>query len=391
MSLRRRSAADHQGGSGGKVCSTPAGQSCVIITSAGPASMTAAAWARVISSSGHQSVPGVRSARSRLTAPPRASQSRSPQRHRWPRGRCQIRSVTCSRPCAPGRSAPSWLKSSWLPSTNHNSAAASASADPIRARYSCPPGPGQMPKSPRCTMTRGPVSGSSRAIFSMARVAHAVFPCQSPATPMRSGAFVTVTQIAGVAHRSVIPVSVAELHRSRPLFAAEGMRLVITDLKGDVLPVAEDIARRYPSSGAIGVVTEVSDPAACDALISAAVGRHCGVDVLTDATAIPQQKGPTAELIPEEWDRVMAVNAKGAFLLCRSVIPVLPKPGGAIVFTGSFTGEIGVAERAAYSASKGALRLFTQSLALELARDGIRVNGVAPAFVESAMGRQTLE
>ena len=87
----------------------------------------------------------------------------------------------------------------------------------------------------------------------------------------------------------------------------------------------------------------------------------------------------------------MAVNAKGAFLLCRSVIPVLPKPGGVIVFTGSFTGEIRVAERAACSASKGALRLFTQSLALELARDGIRVNGVAPAFVESAMGRQTLE
>jgi NAD(P)-dependent dehydrogenase (short-subunit alcohol dehydrogenase family) len=82
---------------------------------------------------------------------------------------------------------------------------------------------------------------------------------------MRSGAFVTVTQIAGVAHRSVIPVSVAELHRSRPLHTG------------------------VPSTG----------------------------------------------------------------------------PG----------------------ASKGALRLFTQSLALELARDGIRVNGVAPAFVESAMGR----
>ena len=115
------------------------------------------------------------------------------------------------------------------------------------------------------------------------------------------------------------------------------------------------------------------------------------MDVLAHATAIPQRKAPAAELAPEEWDRVMAVNAKGAFLLCRSVIPVLPKPGGVIVFTGSFTGEVGQAQRAAYSASKGALRLFTQSLALELAHDGIRVNGVAPAFVESAMGRQGLE
>lgn len=88
---------------------------------------------------------------------------------------------------------------------------------------------------------------------------------------------------------------------------------------------------------------------------------------------------------------MMAVNAKGAFLLCRNAIPALSKPGGAIIFTGSFTGEIGQAERVAYSASKGALRLFTQSLALELARDGIRVNGVAPALVESAMGQQVLE
>ncbi len=174
-------------------------------------------------------------------------------------------------------------------------------------------------------------------------------------------------------------------------FADEGMRLALTDLTDDVFPLADDIARRYPSSQAFGAVTDVSDPAACDALICAAASRHGGVDVLAHATAIPQRKAPAAELAPEEWDRVMAVNAKGAFLLCRSLIPVLPKPGGAIVFTGSFTGQIGQAERAAYSASKGALRLFTQSLALELARDGIRVNGVAPAFVESAMGRQGLE
>jgi NAD(P)-dependent dehydrogenase (short-subunit alcohol dehydrogenase family) len=87
----------------------------------------------------------------------------------------------------------------------------------------------------------------------------------------------------------------------------------------------------------------------------------------------------------------MAINAKGAFLLCRSAIPHLPRPGGAIVFTGSYTGLIGQLDCAAYCASKGALRLFTQSLALELAGDGIRVNGVAPAFVESELGRRGLE
>ncbi len=176
------------------------------------------------------------------------------------------------------------------------------------------------------------------------------------------------------------------------LFAESGMRLVLTDLSDDVGPVARDVARRYPDSGAVGVVTDVTDPESCDALMATAAARHHGgVDVLVHATAIPQRKVATVHLDPEEWDRVMAVNAKGAFLLCRSAIPLLPKPGGAIVFTGSFTGQAGQAERAAYSASKGALRLFTHSLALELAADGIRVNGVAPAFVESAMGRQSLE
>lgn len=101
--------------------------------------------------------------------------------------------------------------------------------------------------------------------------------------------------------------------------------------------------------------------------------------------------GPTVEVDPDEWDRIMAVNAKGAFLLCRSAIPYLLKTKGNIVFTGSYTGEQGQVERAAYSASKGALRLFTQSLALELAPQGIRVNGVAPAYVESALVRLGLE
>ena len=175
------------------------------------------------------------------------------------------------------------------------------------------------------------------------------------------------------------------------LFAAEGARLVLTEVDDSVFPIAKDVAARFPDSAAIGLVTDVTDPAAVDALVATAVERHGGLDVLAHATAIPQQKKPTTQLSPEEWDRVMAVNAKGPFLLCRSAIPVLRKPGGAIVFTGSFTGQIGQAERASYSASKGALRLFTQSLALELADRGIRVNGVAPAFVESAMGRQSLE
>jgi NAD(P)-dependent dehydrogenase (short-subunit alcohol dehydrogenase family) len=78
------------------------------------------------------------------------------------------------------------------------------------------------------------------------------------------------------------------------LFAEQGMRLVLSDLGGDVRPIADDIARTYPESGAAAVVTDITDPQACDALIATAMARHGGVDVLAHATAIPQRKAPVS-------------------------------------------------------------------------------------------------
>lgn len=173
-------------------------------------------------------------------------------------------------------------------------------------------------------------------------------------------------------------------------FAEEGARLVLSDVTDAVIPVAVALALRHPASKAVGVVTDVTQPAACDALVAAARSRFGGLDVLIVAGAVLQKKGPLADLAPEEWDRVMAVNAKGPFLLCRSAIPVLPRPGGRIVLLASFAGEVGQPEFGAYSASKAAVRLMAQSLALELAEHGLNVNAVAPAYVQSAMGDQAI-
>ena len=174
------------------------------------------------------------------------------------------------------------------------------------------------------------------------------------------------------------------------LFAEAGARLVLSEMDDAAAPVAALIAATYPDSGAVAVVTDVTDPVSVDALMTMTLERHGRLDVLAHATAIGQTRGSAIDLDPVEWDRVMAVNAKGPFLLCRAAVPAMGSSGGAIVFTGSFAGEQGQPGRAAYSASKGALRLFTQSLALELAEQQVRVNGVAPAFVESDLGRQGL-
>lgn len=178
-------------------------------------------------------------------------------------------------------------------------------------------------------------------------------------------------------------------------FAQAGARLVLSELPGPpalaLSAVTTAIASGFPGSAVVSSPTDVTDPSSCDALIALTVETHGGLDVLAHATAVGQQPGSTTELAPEDWDEIMAVNAKGPFLLSRSAVPHLTRPGGAIVFTGSFTGLVAQPRRAAYSASKGALRLFTQSLALELANEGIRVNGVAPAYVESELGREALE
>jgi NAD(P)-dependent dehydrogenase (short-subunit alcohol dehydrogenase family) len=83
------------------------------------------------------------------------------------------------------------------------------------------------------------------------------------------------------------------------------------------------------------------------------------------------------------WDRIIAVNLTGTFLMCRAVIPGMLEGGGAIVNTVSTAGVIGQPYSAAYCASKGGVKLLTKALAVEYMARGIRVNGVAPGGVDT--------
>jgi len=91
------------------------------------------------------------------------------------------------------------------------------------------------------------------------------------------------------------------------------------------------------------------------------------------------------------WDRSYAVNVRGAFLVTDAAAPHLEKHGGSIVFVSSTAGQRGEARHSAYAASKGALISYTKSLAAELGPRGIRVNAIAPGWVDTDMSRSSLD
>ena len=136
-------------------------------------------------------------------------------------------------------------------------------------------------------------------------------------------------------------------------------------------------------------VCDVSDPAAAEAAVAAAVSAFGGLDALVNnAGIITVTRGPTREVSLEEYDRVMAVNVKGTWLMCRAAIPALEAAGGGSIVNlaseAAFTGSRGMSH---YVASKGAVVGMTRALARELGPLGIRVNAIAPGYTDTEGGR----
>jgi NAD(P)-dependent dehydrogenase (short-subunit alcohol dehydrogenase family) len=107
------------------------------------------------------------------------------------------------------------------------------------------------------------------------------------------------------------------------------------------------------------------------------------VDILVNCAGIAIRK-PVDQTAESDWTRVFDVNVKGTFLVSKAVLPHI-RNGGAIVNLSSITGIRGVRERAAYSASKGAIAALTRNMAIDYAPRGIRVNAVCPGFVRTPM------
>jgi NAD(P)-dependent dehydrogenase (short-subunit alcohol dehydrogenase family) len=171
-------------------------------------------------------------------------------------------------------------------------------------------------------------------------------------------------------------------------FARDGVRLVLADI--DAAGLDRAVGGLGGPDRVLGAVTDVSSFADCERAVAAAVAQFGRLDVLVNSAGV-WVEGPTDTMTEAEWDRVIDVNLKGTFAMCRHAIPALEATGGCIVNVSSDAGLWGNKGAAIYCASKGGVTILTKALAVELAARGIRVNAVCPGDVDSPMIRYQAE
>ena len=167
------------------------------------------------------------------------------------------------------------------------------------------------------------------------------------------------------------------------LFSAEGASVVVADVTREAgEKTAADCREGVFQPVDVSVATSVS------ALYAAAVQRYGGVDILyNNAGIMPPDDDSILATEPDAWDRVQAVNAKGVFLCCKFGIPhLLQRGGGSVINVASFVALVGAAtSQIAYTASKGAVLSMSRELAVQFARQGVRVNALCPGPVETPL------
>jgi NAD(P)-dependent dehydrogenase (short-subunit alcohol dehydrogenase family) len=167
------------------------------------------------------------------------------------------------------------------------------------------------------------------------------------------------------------------------LFSSEGAKVCVADM-------SKDAGERTASEckDAFFFQADVSDPLSVEAMYAETKKRYGKVNVLyNNAGIMPADDDSILITEPDAWDRVQAVNAKGVFLCCKYGIPhLLEAGGGSVINVASFVAIVGAAtSQIAYTASKGAVLSMSRELAVQFARQGVRVNALCPGPVETPL------
>ena len=173
------------------------------------------------------------------------------------------------------------------------------------------------------------------------------------------------------------------------VLARAGARVAINYLRDERAANAAVREIRAAGGEAMALAGDVSEADQARQLVRDVVAAWGRLDIVVNNAGIWDEdvagRGDLAV-----WDRTYAINQRGAFLVTDAAVPHLERHGGSIVFVSSTAGQRGEARHSAYAASKGALISYTKSLAAELGPRGIRVNAVAPGWVETDMAAPVL-
>jgi NAD(P)-dependent dehydrogenase (short-subunit alcohol dehydrogenase family) len=162
--------------------------------------------------------------------------------------------------------------------------------------------------------------------------------------------------------------------------AESGATIVVLDLD---LSAAESVAASLPNDS-FAIKADVSDDQAVRRAVQSVLDRAKQIDILVNNAGIAGRAAPVWEQTDEDWQRNIAINLTGVFNMCRAVIPGMrARKSGRIVNIASIAGKEGNPNMSPYSATKGAVIAFTKSVGKELATEGICVNAVAPAVIQT--------
>lgn len=172
-------------------------------------------------------------------------------------------------------------------------------------------------------------------------------------------------------------------------YVRAGASVVISSRKlENIGPVADNINKEFPGR-AVGIAAHAGDPVMTQSLVDQAVKQYGRLDIAINNAATNPHFGPLITSEASHWDKIMEVNVKGYFWLCKAAALQMQKQGegGKLINIASIAGLAPGAMMGIYSVSKAAVIMMTRTLAIELGPDNIQVNAVAPGFVKTKFSR----
>ena len=174
------------------------------------------------------------------------------------------------------------------------------------------------------------------------------------------------------------------------LFAREGCAVVLGDVQHEL---CEGTAARIRADGgnATALKLDVTSPEDWQHAVDAALAAHGRIDILVNNAGIQRSRASFDEVTLDDWEAIMAVNATGVFLGAKAVVATMKSQrAGSIVNMSSISGLVGGSANAGYAGSKGAVRIFSKYLAVQLGKYGVRANSIHPGGVESDLTAATM-